>query len=523
MIVYLPFLVFALGGVIAYGSAGRRRQLGTILMIAAAAWALALLGQPALAGWVVGPLIATLLLVRPAERVRSSFEVLSRRAVTVAVFAVAALIFASRLPFGENPLFLNAVPWLLGAVGAAWLLNPIDAVERLQGQVLMVGATGALLIAAIPVELATATAAGATALLPIAGERVRTPSSLRLLLSSLMLLTAGVAAVLAATGAPIGAATVAGVSIKLGGPALLAVAIILVAGALLAPVGLEWASLVGAIAVIAVAAGLRWSALAALVAIATALERDDERPAWLSVASLAAIPFIEATAPAVWSARAQTVALGIGLVLLAYAARQPLLRVLVLPPAVFLVLLAVNALSSGNLTRFQWIAAAGAVLLVAIAMFWRLRATGSMPSVIVGDRLLIGLLLLAISARDALGLGALAVAVLLIDLAMVRVDDVPALRSGFWRRVLELARSDWPPSATFAGAVIAVIATLQASLALGLLAAGWWAALQLMPLLDHQRLTTAPERPHSPLRWLGPVIGLACGVGPAVVLRMLRL
>ena len=522
MIVYVPFLVFALGGVIAYGSAGRRRQLGSILMVAATAWSLALLGQAPLAGWAVGPLIATLILVRPAARVRSTFEVLSRRTVTIAVFAVAALIFASRLPFGENPLFLNAVPWLLGAVGAAWLLNPIDAAERLQGQVLMVGATGALLIAAIPVELATASATGASALLPIAGERVRTPASLRLLLSSLMLLAAGLAAVLAAAGAPIGAADVAGVSISLGGPALLAVAIILVAGALLAPVGLEWASLVGAVPVVGVAAGLRWSALAALVAIATALERGDERPAWLSAASLAAIPFIQATGPAAWSARAQTVALGIGLVLLAYVARQPLLRVLVLPPAVFLVLLTVNALSPGNLTRFQWIAAAGAVLLVAIAVFRRLRPTGG-PSVIVGDRLLLGLLLLSISARDALGLGALAAAVLLIDLAIVRVDDLPALRSGFWRRLLELARSDWPPSATFAGATIAVIAMLQASLALGLLAAVWWAALQLMPLLDHHRLTIAPERPQSPLRWLGPVIGLACGVAPALVLRMLRL
>lgn len=522
MIVYLPFLVLALGGVIAYGSAGRWRQLGTLLMITAAAWSLALLGQPALAGWALGPLIATLLLVRPAERARSTFEVLSRRTVTIAIFAVAALIFASRLPFGENPLFLNAIPWLLGAVGAAWLLSPIDATERLQGQVLMVGATGALLIAAIPADLATAIATGATALLPIAGERLRTPPSLRLLLSSLMLVAAGLAAVLAAAGVPMGAADAAGVPFSLGGPALLAVAIILVAGALLAPVGLEWASLVGAVAVISVAAGVRWSALAALVAIATALERADERPAWLSAASLAAIPFIQATGPAAWSARAQAVALGVGLVLLAYATRQPLLRVLVVPPAVFLVLLAANALSPGNLTRFQWIAAAGAVLLVAIAMFRRLRPAGG-PSVIVGDRLLIGLLLLAISARDSLGLGALAVAVLLIDLAIVRVDDIPALRSGFWRRVLELARSDWPPSATFAGATIAVIATLQASLALGLLAAVWWAALQLMPMLDYHRLTTGPERPQSPLRWLGPVIGLACGVAPAVVLRMLRL
>src|ERR671925_1683060 len=65
VIVYVPFLLFALGAVIAYGSAGRRRQLGTIVMIVAAAWSLALIGQPQLTAWAVGPVLATLLLGRP--------------------------------------------------------------------------------------------------------------------------------------------------------------------------------------------------------------------------------------------------------------------------------------------------------------------------------------------------------------------------------------------------------------------------------------------------------------------------
>jgi hypothetical protein len=133
------------------------------------------------------------------------------------------------------------------------------------------------------------------------------------------------------------------------------------------------------------------------------------------------------------------------------------------------------------------------------------------------------LLLLATSARDALGLGVLAVAILLIDLAIVRVDDLPMPRSGFWWRLLELARSNWPPSANFAGATLAVIATLQASLALGLLAAFWWAALQLMPMVDYHRVATGADRPQSPLRWFGPAVGLAAGLAPALVLRMLRL
>ena len=91
-----------------------------------------------------------------------------------------------------------------------------------------------------------------------------------------------------------------------------------------------------------------------------------------------------------------------------------------------------------------------------------------------------------------------------------------------FRSVL-LARSNWPPSVTFAGAAIAVIAALQAALALGLLAALLLAGLQLAPMLDRHALAPSPERPRSALGWLGPVLSIACGVAPALVLRMLRL
>jgi hypothetical protein len=144
-------------------------------------------------------------------------------------------------------------------------------------------------------------------------------------------------------------------------------------------------------------------------------------------------------------------------------------------------------------------------------------------SAIVRDQLLFALLLLAMSARDSLGLGVLAAALLLIDLSIVRIEAMPERWSGTAARLVLLARSNWPPALTFAGAAVAVIAALQASLVLGLLAALSLAGLQLAPLLDRHALAPSPERPRSPLRWVGPAVSIACGVAPALLLRMLRL
>jgi hypothetical protein len=141
---------------------------------------------------------------------------------------------------------------------------------------------------------------------------------------------------------------------------------------------------------------------------------------------------------------------------------------------------------------------------------------------VLRDGLIAGLLLLAISARDALGLGALAAVLLLIDAAVVRIDHIPS-PSSRWSRLVVLARSTWPGSITFAAAAITVIAALQAGLALGLLAASLLAALQLAPLVDHHAAAPAPARPRSALQWVGPALSIACGIAPALVLRMLQL
>src|SRR5207244_12473048 len=89
-------------------------------------------------------------------------------------------------------------------------------------------------------------------------------------------------------------------------------------------------------------------------------------------------------------------------------------------------------------------------------------------------------------------------------------------------RLVRLARSNWPPAVTFAGASMAVIAALQASLALGMLAALLLAGLQLAPLLDGHALAPSPQRPRSPLGWVVPAVSIACGVAPALLLHMLR-
>ncbi|TMD42331.1 MAG: hypothetical protein E6I88_05240 [Chloroflexi bacterium] len=471
MIVYLPAALFLLGLLVAYGSAGLRRQAATLVMVLGAAWALALLLDPGAAAWGAGVVLATVLLPRPAQRVPSTFEVLSRRALTIAGLMVLALVVASQLPVGENPLLLNAVPWFLGAAGTAWALNPIDPRERAQGHVLMVGASGAVILLAAPAGVVTAAAAGLLALVPVIVARRWVRPQWRRLLSLLMLALAALAAILA---------------------------------------------------LLATAPALRWSAIAALIAASTAVERDGERPAWMAFAAFGAVPLLQGLAPPQWSSRFQAVALGTALVLMLYAARRGLFRAVVLPATGFLVLLAVGSLSAGNLTRFQWIAAIGVLVLIGRTILLR-TAPRSPATASFRDPLLAGLLLLASSARDALGLGALAAVLLLIDLALVRQDVAIQAASSLRNRLVVLARSNWPPAITFAGGSLAVIAALQASLALGLLAALLLAALQLSPLLDRDVAQREVERPRSAWHWVGPAIAIACGTAPAVLLRMLRL
>jgi hypothetical protein len=523
VIVYLPVALFAAGFLLAYASAGRVRTAGTMAMVLAVAWSLALLVGPGAAWWGGGPFLAAMLMARPAKRIPSSFEVLTRRAVTVAVALVAAFFVATRLPIGEHPLRLSVVPWMLAALGTAWFVSPIDHRERLQGLVLMVGAAGSLALAAVPAGPLTAAVAGAMTLMPLAGERVRLPGRLRPVTSVILLGLGLIAAALAAAGLPILRVFLFDLSFSLAGPILLGIGILLVAAALVTPIGSEWAALVAIIALTASAPVLRWSALAALIAVATSLERSRERAAWIGFGLLAATSVLEALAAPAWSGRAQVVVMGVGLVLIFFAAHAGMLRTLVLPATAFLVALAVSGASAANLPRFQWVAALGAGLLIVPALLVRFGLTSAAERPVLREQFLLGLALLAISARDPLGLGLAAAALLVIDLAVVRTGDVLRPARGWAGRLAALARSNWPPAVTFAGSTLAVTAALQATLPLGLLAALLLAGLQLAPLLDLPRAAPTVQRPRSAFAWVAPALSLACGLAPALVLRMLRL
>ena len=274
-----------------------------------------------------------------------------------------ALFLASRLPIGENPVLLSAVPWLLSAVGVAWLVSPADQPERLQGQVLMIAGAAGVILCAVNAGPLTAGVAGALALMPIAGERARVPGRLRPAISGLLLLLAAVAIALAATAPSFARVTLFDLSLNLTGPVLLAIAVVLVAGVVVTPLGSEWVALLGVLALIATAPSLRWAALAALVAVATVLERHGERPAWIAAGLLGLMPVLAALGTSSWSPRVQAVGLALGLVLMLFAAGTGFLRALALPATTFLVMLAVGSLSTGQLVRFQWIAAVGAILL----------------------------------------------------------------------------------------------------------------------------------------------------------------
>jgi hypothetical protein len=400
--------------------------------------------------------------------------------------------------------------------------NGLDARERIQGQVLMVAATAAVVLLAMPGGAVTAAAAGAAALLPLLGVRQLGGPSLRVLMSSLALVLALAAVTLALSGLSIPRQSVGDLSFAFNGPVLLGVALVLFAAALSAPPGMAWSGLVAAVALMSGAAALRWSALAALVALATLTDRDGERPAWLGLAALTGVPVLQGLGPAGLSARFETVALGLGLVLVVYASRAGLLRAVILPTTGVLVMIGISALSSGNLTRVQWIAASGALLLIGRGLLQG-ASTGGGSDPGPGHALTAALFLLAVSARDPLGLGPLAAVLLLLDIAIVRLVPAPSAGLRIPDRLSALARSSWPPSVRFAGGTLAVVAALQASLVLGLLAAVCLALLQVAPLFDarrHQRLT---ERPRSALGWLVPALSLAAGLGPAIVLRMLRL
>jgi hypothetical protein len=518
-----PFLLFvaALTGV--YLRDGWIRVLGTIGLLIATAWSLGFLTDAATgAAWGAGPAVATLLVSRGVGAGRLTFEALTRRAVTLAATLTAAIFAAAKFPVGENPTLLSAVPWILAAVGAAFMISPLDRREHTQGLILLVGAGGALLLAAAPVGPLTAVACGLMAIAPVVAARWSLTGRVQTVAAGILVAASAALVAIALTNGPLGRPSLEDLGISLQGLVLPAVALLLAAGAVIAPRGRPWAALLGVVGLIAVAPSLRWAALAALVAVSIDGEGREERVAWLALLLLGVAALFAGLGGQPWSARAQSVGLAAALIVMAMASQRRMLRSLVLPATAVAIMQNVATLTAPSLARFQWVAAAGAVLLVGRALL----ARPGQPATAewMADHLALGLLFLAVSARDPLGLGLLAAVLLLVDLAIVRSAPAPAVlttpdpRGG----LLALARSAWPPSVRFAAMTLTVAAALQATVGMGLLAAALVVGVQLAPLLDRAPLATEAPLPRTLRTWLAPALSLACGIAPALILRMLR-
>ncbi|MDQ6884074.1 MAG: hypothetical protein M3077_07545 [Candidatus Dormibacteraeota bacterium] len=522
MIVVLPIVVFvgALAG--AYLRDGWLRVVATIGLLLATAGSLAVVTDVSVgASWLLGPVLATLLVSRGQTAGRLSFEALTRRAITLVTAGLIAIFASAKFPLLENPGLLGAVPWLLGSVGAAWLTSPIDVRERVQGQVLLVAAGAALLMEASPVGAFTAAASGAMALLPAIASRFDLPPRGQWIAGAIALAAAAVVAVAALLPGTLPHPVLRDLAFSLDGVALTAAALLLVIAALAEPAR-GWLVLPALVAVLAVAPSLRWAALAALVGAQIGGQARGVRAAWLALLVLASTTLFAALTAQPWSPRAQIVGLATALVLMAvgFSARG---SVLVLSTTALVIVEDTLKANAALMGRFQWATAVGAVLVVALALLSRRGGTAAGER--IDQQVTLALLLLAVGAHDPLGLGSLAVLLLLVDLALVRPE--PAAFAGLERAhpmrwFIDLAGSGWPPTARFAGATLAVIAALQTSLAWGLLGAVLLIAIKLGPVIEPP-LSPAIAQPRLPLRaFIAPVVAIACGIAPALLLRMLR-
>jgi len=524
MIVFLPFALFVAAAIAAYLRSGRLRMVATCAMLLATAWSVLLMTdwQPA-AGWLIGPLLGTLLVFRPPARTRLTFEEITRRATTLAATALVAAFAASKFPIGENPTLLSSVPWLLGAIGAAWLISPIDEKERAQAEVLLIGAGSSLLLVAAPGGLLTAAACGAMALLPPLAARWPLEDRLDRGLRSLLLVAAAAVVALALLAGSISRLALQDLTLAFDGPALLGVALLLLAGALLGAPGRAWVVVPALPALLAIAPSLRWAALAALIATTFIEQGRRERFAWLALLVLALSSLFALVVPQPWSPRAQIAALAGSLLLMAVAATGSRFSAVALAGSALVILQNTSATSAFLMTRFGWVASAGAILLVVRSLLDRRAGKAGNP---LKDALLCGLLLLAVAAHDTLGLGILAAVLLLVDLdaSGATPDPVPRKSAGPSRMasLLLLARSGWPPTVRFAAVTLAVIAALQTSLLSGLLAAALLLGLKFSPLLEPVTAGGGVQARTARFWLLAPALSLACGLAPALVLRMLR-
>ena len=516
MTALLVTVVFALGLLLAELREGRLRLLGTAAMLAMEAVALSTTAGGQAAAWAAGPLLASAALVsRPSPPL--PFERLMLRTAVVTGLVFTGGYLARRLPGGDVPWGLDAMGWVLAAVGLAWLSVPRDRVEARRGAVLAIAGGGAVLLPLYPAGVAAAALAGLMALAPLFGERSASRGArARSILPSIGLGAIAVAVAVLDLSGWRSRYTVAGLPVSFDPTALTGLALLLLVAALSMEPTVATASLLAGLSLLLASPAPHWAALAAAAAV-LAWEATTARLLWAGISLLGLAPALSVLIAGPLGVRWAAASLAAGWLLVLLARMERWAGALVLTASTFYVAGALHHLGALGVLRFQWLAAAGAVVALVIAASrpeagrtpWRLR------SGMTGGLILVGV-------ATAVPLGMLGAALLVVDLALVQASapsGPPAV--GALARAGLLARSGWPPSAAFAGRVLVLLAATSASVLLAGTAILLLIGLQIAPRWDQP--PPARSAPRAGLRdWLAAGISLGAGVAPAVLLRMLQ-
>jgi hypothetical protein len=517
-----PWLGLALstaGALIAYLREGRGRTAGILTLLAGGAVSVSTgLGLPGALLWLPGPAAAAVLLTSAPSPHRLSFDALARRSAIGAGALLLALIAAAKLPIEGLPFPAIAPLWLVGAAGLAWLLTHRDSREFVRGAVLVICGGGGVLVMASSSGRLTAGLVGLLALLPLLAERWhsligRAEAWLESLWLALALLAAGIGLSGWSPSITLGDLTLS--YRGMAGPGLV---IIFLAAAVIRPVEVTWAAVPAALSLLATSTPLRWSALAATLAVCTIPRRAPAVLPWLGLVALGLVSVLAGVAPAASSYRSQAAFLAAGLLLFGLAARDLKIRALAITPVAAYALETVQRLPNPGQSRFQLVSLAGAACLIILVLKgWPKTARGE--GYAQRDAFTLALLLLAVAASSPLAI--LAVSVLLVEIAIISPTRVGKQQAGP-ESLQALAHSGWPPAIAFAARVLAVIATLQQSVPLGVMAIAVVAALQLTPLTDRKAARPQPGPVHV-RHLLPPLISMLFGLAPEILRRMAKL
>lgn len=438
------------------------RLLSVVGMLAAGAGALGMVVGPATGVWVVGPLLAVLARGPGPARRRLSFDPLARRAALIGVLALGASLAGLQFPIADVPRPLAMVLWNLAALGLGWTVTALDAQESVLGPVLAIAGGSALLMAASGAGWLTAAAAGALAAVPAAGvSRLRIPG-----LPAVLVAAAGIALLWLAAG-PVSSVSLADLRFTVGPPAVLAAVVLVVGTWATGADTLGLVAIPGTLMLVAGSPALRWAALAASIALLVG-EARERSMAWAGLALLASSAVLSGALDPGPRLRLITTGLAAGWLLLVGGRRVPALRTSI---ATLYLAVQVPLLSPAAGSRIQLLAAITAAFLLAMTM------------IEAGDarqRLSAGLAIVGLASMTAIG----TLAAVLLVLDMLVMEATSAAGAGpAWRPLRALARSGWPPTAAFAGRTLAVLAAIETSALLGVVALALLFALLLSPLI----------------------------------------